>query len=298
MFSVIIPLYNKQSSVDKTIRSVLAQSCQDFEVIVVDDGSTDNSVDVVLNIQDPRINIIRQGNGGPSKARNNGVMHAKGDWILFLDADDELLPDALTIFSNLIYKYPSEKCFAGNHYRVYNGKKTLYSVFYKEKIIKNPLWAINFRLLNTRAGAAVVHKSVVNEFMYAEYLKRYEDTEWSLRVMKKYNYVRHPAPVMKYNIDCAEASKKRKKIAEDYLGYLNLNADLWSERLVLYKLYVQSKFLYPDESKQLYSHKLSTIDNSVLSLLYLLSRIWDKYINCLTKLTSYIHSERDGVSGE
>lgn len=90
MISVVIPLYNKEPIIKKTLNSVLSQDYSDFEVVVVDDGSTDNSVAIVESIAGPRIRLIKQENGGPSKARNTGVKNAKGDWIVFLDADDEL----------------------------------------------------------------------------------------------------------------------------------------------------------------------------------------------------------------
>ena len=107
MISVIIPLYNKESAVERSVKSVLSQTYQNLELIVVDDGSTDNSLDVVKRIQDDRIIIIEQENGGPSKARNTGVRHAKGEWIVFLDADDELLPRALDYFSKLVKENPN-----------------------------------------------------------------------------------------------------------------------------------------------------------------------------------------------
>lgn len=90
MISVVIPLYNKEASIAQSLKSVLSQEYDDFEVVIVDDGSTDGSVDVVEAMNDPRIRLIKQENGGPSKARNTGVKNAKGEWILFLDADDEM----------------------------------------------------------------------------------------------------------------------------------------------------------------------------------------------------------------
>ena len=88
MFSIIIPLYNKELSVGNTIHSVLNQRFQDFEVLVVNDGSTDNSAKAVEKINDARIRLITQTNVGVSAARNRGITEAKFEWIAFLDSDD------------------------------------------------------------------------------------------------------------------------------------------------------------------------------------------------------------------
>lgn len=87
-FSIVIPLYNKEKSITTTINSVLNQTCGDFELIIVNDGSTDTSLEIVQSIKDERIRIINQKNGGVSSARNQGIIEAKFDWIAFLDADD------------------------------------------------------------------------------------------------------------------------------------------------------------------------------------------------------------------
>lgn len=92
MISVIIPLYNKEQTIVHTLKTVLAQTFTDFEVVIVNDGSTDNGVDAIQsNYTDARIRIIHQKNAGVSAARNRGVQEAQGDWIAFLDADDEWL---------------------------------------------------------------------------------------------------------------------------------------------------------------------------------------------------------------
>jgi len=87
--SVIIPLYNKGKYVERTITSVLAQTYQPYEIIVVDDGSTDDGPEKVLKLNNPRIILVRQDNRGPGAARNAGLAMAKGKYVSFLDADDE-----------------------------------------------------------------------------------------------------------------------------------------------------------------------------------------------------------------
>ena len=92
-FSIVVPLYNKAPYIETALRSVLDQSIADFEVIVVDDGSTDGGAEIVRALDDPRITVIRQTNGGVSRARNVGISMAQGEWVAFFDADDWMHPE-------------------------------------------------------------------------------------------------------------------------------------------------------------------------------------------------------------
>lgn len=108
LMSVVIPLYNKELSISGTLRSVLAQTYIDYEILVVNDGSTDTSAEVVrqMMIEDNRIRLIEQPNAGVSAARNTGILNARGEYIAFLDADDLWTSDYLETLDKLIHDFP------------------------------------------------------------------------------------------------------------------------------------------------------------------------------------------------
>jgi glycosyltransferase involved in cell wall biosynthesis len=106
MFSVVIPLWNKRSTIAETVASVLAQDFADFELIVVDDGSTDGGAEALAGLDDPRLVLVRQANAGPGAARNAGIAAASGAWIAFLDADDIWLPGHLAELDRIRRAFP------------------------------------------------------------------------------------------------------------------------------------------------------------------------------------------------
>ena len=140
MFSIIIPLYNKENVIVDTLESILSQSFEDFEIIIIDDGSTDMSVDRVASVAERRVKLYKKDNGGVSSARNFGMARAKGEWLMFLDADDKLEPNTLQHFANAISIHPTIEIFISNFFIAeLDGTIKPYSNLSKERLLQNPI---------------------------------------------------------------------------------------------------------------------------------------------------------------
>lgn len=114
-FSVVIPLYNKAAQIKNTIKSVINQTFTDFEIIIINDGSTDNSETLAVECNDPRIQIYNQKNQGVSTARNLGIEKSNGKLIAFLDADDDWFPNHLQELAYLYRDFPNCGIYCSRH---------------------------------------------------------------------------------------------------------------------------------------------------------------------------------------
>lgn len=122
--SVVIPLYNKREFIERAIASIMGQTTLPNEIVVVDDGSTDDSADVVAAMQNPIVRLVRQNNGGVSVARNRGVQEARFEWVAFLDGDDEWMPEFLETIRRMHDAYPDRDVYASAYYLGnYKGEK-------------------------------------------------------------------------------------------------------------------------------------------------------------------------------
>jgi glycosyltransferase involved in cell wall biosynthesis len=125
-FSVIIPLYNKENYIENTLKSVLEQTFTDFEIIIVNDDSTDNSLEIVKRFDDSRITIIEQQNAGVSATRNLGIEKASGKLIALLDADDYWFPNHLDILHSLYHDFPNAGMYC-SRYKIKFAENNLYT---------------------------------------------------------------------------------------------------------------------------------------------------------------------------
>lgn len=134
-FSVIVPLYNKEQYIERTLQSIFAQTYADYELIVVDDGSTDQSYSkacAAIGTDNPNRHGIRQENGGVASARNKGAAMSKGEYLCFLDSDDWWEADFLKEIDSLIAEYPDAGLYGTAFYIVKNGKQSVAPIGFEE----------------------------------------------------------------------------------------------------------------------------------------------------------------------
>lgn len=284
MISVIIPLYNKEQIVERSLRSVLSQDYDDFEVIVVNDGSTDRSADIVRGIKDSRVHLIWQKNMGPSAARNTGVRHANGEWVIFLDADDELQSGALENFEQLINKHKKANFFACPFYVQRHGEKTLLFPC-KNVFLKNSFKAHCLGLFLPRTGACIYTKEIALSYTFNENLRRFEDFEVLFRIYHNAIIYLGSTPVMTVNQEFAAASKGRNDISEDFVGHLNFKNKSFWERMSLYRLFIGERDLYPEETRRLYPYLFYRYDYFFLYKLFGWIKSYKPLWNCYLRLS-------------
>ena len=181
LISVIIPLYNKERQIKHTIDSILNQEVTDYEIIIINDGSIDNSLRIVEGIDDKRIRIFSQSNSGVSAARNRGIAEARGEFLFLLDADDCLLPGAFNVLSEggnadlIIASFEQigiDGQVSSSSFNLINGR------------VDNPYKSLCSKDIFLRIGNFFIKKNLVTQIGgFREELSLYEDEEWILRVL-------------------------------------------------------------------------------------------------------------------
>lgn len=217
--SVIIPLYNKENTIKNTIESVLNQTFTDYEIIVVNDGSTDKSLDIVKGFNDSRIRIIDKDNEGVSKTRNRGIKEAKGVYLCFLDADDILENKAFESFMKLYSQYGNIDILSGNYFEVEHGIESPICKIEKEGLLHNPdknLWLKNW---NMRLGSFLVSKHCCcDSVLFPENMCMGEDVYFVLKLMESYRICYTNNYTMKYMRQNSTLSKQKPPL-EQCLSY-------------------------------------------------------------------------------
>lgn len=206
-FSVIIPLYNKAPYVRKTVESVLRQTFDDYELVIIDNGSNDGSSEIVASFTDPRIRIVRlEENVGVSNARNKGVELSTAPYITFLDADDWWEPTFLEEMRGLIERHQDAGIYATGYYIVKNSKKRLAPIGVDEGFIEGE---INYCAVYTKtlcmpltSISVAIPRAVFDESGgFKPLLKLGEDFDLWIRIALRHKAVFLNKPLSNYNQD-------------------------------------------------------------------------------------------------
>lgn len=204
LVSVIIPTYNRKNIVIDAIKSVLNQTTKDFEIIVVDDGSTDGTREYLESLNLP-IRIISKDNGGVASARNIGIKNTIGKYIAFLDSDDLYLPEKLNSQVTYLENHPNIPLVYTDEYIEVNGEVLPKTRFQRADVgddIKNNFLLSGFvQRTPIHTSAVMVRKSILEEVGYFnETLKIHEDSElWNrISIKYKFGYIDTPLAIFRY----------------------------------------------------------------------------------------------------
>lgn len=233
--SVVIPLYNKSNCIRDTIDSVLNQSFSNFELIIVNDGSTDNSAEIVSGINDRRLRLFNKNNQGVSSARNYGIGKATGEYIFFLDADDIIKPDCLEEFNSLTIEFPEASIYTANFIaRHPAGDEQIICRSITRGYIDNPykdLFKIN---IFPRTGSMLVKKICFDKVgTFLENLCKYEDLELNIRLIDNFRIVYSPVVVLVYNRGFSNLSSSSNAIEKEFASIINLKSSDFYKKLIL-----------------------------------------------------------------
>lgn len=295
-FSVVIPLFNKESYINKAIQSVLDQTYTKFECIVIDDGSTDNSIELVKQFNDQRLKLICKRNGGVSSARNVGIQNSNYDYVSFLDADDYWDPVYLEKIALLIKKYSNCGLYFSSHFIVKNDEElilkeslelanrgetcvfNLFDYFYK---FKKYSWALHTSCCTVKKSVAIMCNG------FDERISYYEDYEFFSKMALYSSFVYLNLPLTYYNCAVPLSNKLTgnvPSIRKHWLYYISNGPLGESDRISVkfflnnFKFLLMTKYKNDPAAKKIYE----TIDFNYLffkfKLIYILP---DFFINSL-----------------
>jgi glycosyltransferase involved in cell wall biosynthesis len=255
-FSIIIPVYNKANFIENTLKSVFQQRFTDYEIIIINDGSTDDSESKIVTFNDSRIHYFSKKNEGVSETRNLGIEKAKSEFITFIDADDYWYPNFLEEMFLLIKKFPEQSVFSAA-IEIENTKTVIPSSYSIEKVNDNAIvnyFEASYKESVLFTSCAVFHKSVFEKVgKFDPLIKSGQDTDLWIRIGLIYPIVFSFKILTRYIYDPNSLSKKKSfmnskmnfsKFKEEEKKNLALKKFLDLNR---FSLAIKSK-MYGDES--------------------------------------------------
>jgi glycosyltransferase involved in cell wall biosynthesis len=246
--SVIIPSFNHGDHISKALESVGAQNIPGVEIIVVDDGSTDDTEAVVKQFSG--VQYLQQANAGPSAARNFGLSKSTGDYIVFLDADDWLLPGALEKNLSYLLKFPDAAFVYGAHQFIKESSDEYWNV--ENEVTNNHYFHLLEKNFIGMLASVMFRRSILEENNFDETLRGCEDYDLYLRITRKYAVCSHKQLLAVYLLHAGNNSARYRFMLENallVLGRQKSNLDdselaQYNKGLVFWKNYYAYKIYH------------------------------------------------------
>ncbi|XGK32746.1 glycosyltransferase family 2 protein [Lactobacillus acidophilus] len=209
LISVIIPVYNREDKIKRAILSVLQQDYKNLEILVIDDGSTDNTSSVVKSMKDPRIKYRYQENQGACAARNKGISLAKGDFIAFHDSDDIWHSNKLQRQLPILFDKKADIVFCKLNIKNKDGHNEKYPSYYKEGII-NPVNT----LLGIGTQTLIMRADIAKKNLFDDEMPRFQELEFLMRAVIHQRLYCVDEPLVDYILGNDNISRSNTKLIE------------------------------------------------------------------------------------
>ena len=218
MISVIIPTYNRAGTILRSVESVLNQTEKDLELIVVDDCSTDNTIEILKQIDDKRLSVIKlEKNSGACHARNVGIENAKGDFIAFQDSDDEWKPNKLERQLAVCLRKNAGVVFCGlERFDDPNGKNKPFP-----DLKKSGFYGFGALVERSRVSTQTIFakREIFNDYLFDVNVRRGQDYDWTIRASQKYRFYYLNDPLVKQFLTPNSISFNGKKVSLEMADY-------------------------------------------------------------------------------
>lgn len=253
--SVVIPCYNRMKTIERCLLSVLNQTVQPYEILVVDDGSTDGTLDIVKKIDSDKIRTLKQNHRGAQAARNLGILNAKGDYIAFLDSDDEWEKDTLGVLGEYLKNHNNSTAFYCNCLRFEEENS-------KKQILRMPNTRGKSERLSLKKSFAlfgcmfVPRKKLLEIGLLDENVSAYQEWDTTIRLAEVCEFVHIDKTLMIYHIHSDSAISKNHESSVKGYSYIvkknkNRIINAWGyEELMNHYKYIMSVCLQMKELKK------------------------------------------------
>lgn len=234
--SIIIPLYNKGFIISETLKSVFAQTFTDFEIVIINDGSTDNSLEMVSQFSDKRIKLYHQQNKGASLARNLGIEKASSELIAFLDADDYWYPNHLEELNRLYIDFPNCGIYASRYYIKLNSHKiikTSYSPAVQNDfrgILSDFFSASKTYRVGLTSAIAIPKKLLTGNLLFNPKISSGQDLELFIKIAMNNNVSLTDKFTVEYNFSLENQLSKTAINEKELLDFSQFNGEQYLNR--------------------------------------------------------------------